>query len=635
LCEMLKTILREIEQKKGDKKRNVGKKVQKPVKKQFNNDNHNIASRNYGIQVYDLEGKKSLEQMLRTSNLKARYNQEAKNYTNLIDDLELPIATNCVRLTGDENHLWATGVYPPQVRCFMLSEFTIKFKRHLDSEAIRLVPLTTDYRKLAILEVNRVVELHAQWGKYDKFRIPREGRDMAYHAATCELLICGSSNELYRFDLEAGIFRKPIESASETSAANVIRVNPIHQLWAMGCENGFVECIDPRSRKIAGLTDACDHINKFVRNSLTLSRQVRRLEYDPSNGVTMAVGTDVGHVALFDLRKSGCVTVKDHRYESPIVALQFHDLTKNVISADERIVKIWDRESCDTLVNLELPTPITDCLAIPNSGMIMVAGERAKIKPYYIPTLGPAPKWCSFVDNVTEELDEIKKFSVHQDFKFLTVDEIVNLNLQDLFGTDMLRPHMHGYFIKMNLYKKALDQQQQQQVINDQDIENQAESRLNANRINKEDAVKSLSSDESLKIKSVDDSRFQALMEDPDFAFDNKEQNRKRKQRQKQELKFKTGEENDDDEDEQDDQDDESHDGLYPLQSSKAMSFTSSAAGSTTTRTLAKDKKRSFAERLKGSNEEEEGQEEEEDVVDRKRFKANNRRSVGNMFKKK
>jgi ribosome biogenesis protein ENP2 len=35
-----------------------------------------------------------------------------------------------------------------------------------------------------------------------------------------------------------------------------------------------------------------------------------------------------------------------------------------------------------------------------------------------------APKWCSFVDNITEELEDIKKITVYQDFKFLTLNEI-------------------------------------------------------------------------------------------------------------------------------------------------------------------------------------------------------------------
>lgn len=28
------------------------------------------------------------------------------------------------------------------------------------------------------------------------------------------------------------------------------------------------------------------------------------------------------------------------------------------------------------------------------------------MQTYYVPSVGPAPKWCSFLDNITEELEE-------------------------------------------------------------------------------------------------------------------------------------------------------------------------------------------------------------------------------------
>lgn len=38
-----------------------------------------------------------------------------------------------------------------------------------------------------------------------------------------------------------------------------------------------------------------------------------------------------------------------------------------------------------------------------------MANEAPKILTYYIPSLGPAPKWCSFLDHITEELEESKE----------------------------------------------------------------------------------------------------------------------------------------------------------------------------------------------------------------------------------
>ena len=42
----------------------------------------------------------------------------------------------------------------------------------------------------------------------------------------------------------------------------------------------------------------------------------------------------------------------------------------------------------------------------PQSGVIMVAGEQPRMMAYYVPHLGVAPYWCSFLDSLTEELEE-------------------------------------------------------------------------------------------------------------------------------------------------------------------------------------------------------------------------------------
>lgn len=41
--------------------------------------------------------------------------------------------------------------------------------------------MTEDYSKLAILQMDRNVEIHAKYGFHYKTRIPKFGRDMAYN----------------------------------------------------------------------------------------------------------------------------------------------------------------------------------------------------------------------------------------------------------------------------------------------------------------------------------------------------------------------------------------------------------------------------------------------------------------------
>lgn len=48
--------------------------------------------------------------------------------------------------------------------------------------------------------------------------------------------------------------------------------------------------------------------------------------------------------------------------------------------------------------------------------------------------MGPAPKWCGFLDTLVEELEETKKETVYDDYKFTTRNELEELGLSHLIG---------------------------------------------------------------------------------------------------------------------------------------------------------------------------------------------------------
>lgn len=72
-----------------------------------------------------------------------------------------------------------------------------------------------------------------------------------------------------------------------------------------------------------------------------------------------------------------------------------------------------------------------------------------------MPSLGPAPQWCSFLESITEEMEETQGKSLYDDFKFVTRDELHQLGLSHLAGTNLLRGYMHGFFVDHRLYIKA------------------------------------------------------------------------------------------------------------------------------------------------------------------------------------
>jgi len=65
------------------------------------------------------------------------------------------------------------------------------------------------------------------------------------------------------------------------------------------------------------------------------------------------------------------------------------------------------------------------------------------------------PRWCSFLDNITDEMEESEMTNVYDDYKFVTKDELEDLSLEHLIGTKLLRAYMHGFFMDARLYRKA------------------------------------------------------------------------------------------------------------------------------------------------------------------------------------
>eukprot|EP00976_Prorocentrum_cordatum_P087094 1186767-Prorocentrum_minimum.AAC.5 len=55
---------------------------------------------------------------------------------------------------------------------------------------------------MVFLCADRSVHFHAKFGAYHKIRTPRQGRDLAYAPNTCDMVIVGSTSDIYRVNLE-------------------------------------------------------------------------------------------------------------------------------------------------------------------------------------------------------------------------------------------------------------------------------------------------------------------------------------------------------------------------------------------------------------------------------------------------
>jgi ribosome biogenesis protein ENP2 len=217
----------------------------------------------------------------------------------------------------------------------------------------------------------------------------------------------------------------------------------------IGTEDGVVECWDFRCHSRAGKLDVTGLSSAAVASGNVFdsisggAKGCTALQFD-TDGLTMGVGTADGYVHLYDLRRADKLLSKDHLYGEPVENIHFHNTSGNIISADRKAVRIWDRNDGTTLGTLEPDGAINGLEVWPDSGLIFVPCDTHRIGTYLIPSLGPAPRWCSFLDTLTEELEEEKAPTVYEDYKFVAPEELETLGLARYKGTSLLKAYMHG-----------------------------------------------------------------------------------------------------------------------------------------------------------------------------------------------
>lgn len=293
--------------------------------------------------------------------------------------------------------------------------------------------------------------------------------------------------EVFRLNLEMGRYMRSFEvdvggddftstgggtlqGGIHTGAVNTGAIaEESHNLLAFGTSMGTVELWDPRAKGRAGVLLPPNQTGPDDGRS-----EITALEFHRS-GLTFATGSSNGLIHLYDLRSPVPLLKKDQGYGFPVHTLKFlqpstfareQTMEPKILSSDKKIIKIWDPRDGKPWTSVEPAVDINSVAWCKDSGMLLTANEGRQQHAFFIPQLGPAPRWCSFLDNLVEEMAEDPNdpnaFStgqtgaVYDNYKFLTVPQLKTLNLDHLIGrTNLLRPYMHGYFVAQRLYEEA------------------------------------------------------------------------------------------------------------------------------------------------------------------------------------
>lgn len=447
---------------------------------------------NASIPVYTVSGTNASSTL---PTLKSHNNKHRKGYQQndieLLQDFAFEEASQCIRVSPDGEWVMSTGTYKPQIHTHYLPNLALSFARHTDTINKTFQFISEDYSKSVHLQEDRSLEFHTAGGCHYKLRIPRYGRDLVVDRSSAEVYVPAvgvngnGMGEVYRINLELGRFMNEFEvdvggddlsSAGGGALQGGIRTGAVntgavaresHGLLAFGTSLGTVEYWDPRARtRVASLT---------IPVEFGVRPEVTALDFHQS-GIQNAVGTSSGLIYLYDMRSPVPTLKKDQGYDYPIQHVQFltsgsstrtTNSESKVLSSDKRIIKIWEERDGTPWTSVE-PEVDINCVAwCPDSGMILTANEGKQQHAFLIPQLGPAPKWCAFLDNVVEEMaddpndpnsyaNSRRAGEVYDNFKFLTMAQLRTLNLDHLVGkTNLLRPYMHGFFVAQKLYEEA------------------------------------------------------------------------------------------------------------------------------------------------------------------------------------
>lgn len=470
---------------------------------------------------------------------------EYANRVELLQDFEFEEASACVRVSEDGQWIMSTGTYKPQIHVHDLNQLSLSWARHTTSLNQSFVILSQDATKSLHLQTDRKLEFHTLGGCHHEIRLPRYGRDLIYDRSSAEALVAAAglgtnrTGEVFRLNLEHGRFMKSYEvdvgddEGLEVGLQGSIKAGYVnsaaiaentHNLLAFGTSKGSVELVDPRVRSRVAVLEG-------------LQGEVTSLDFNPYTGLSLVTGTSQGVCSVFDLRRPVPLLRKEQGFGfgiKNVIHLKTASQERKILSADKKIIKIWDETTGEAWTSIEPITDINFVQWVKDTGTLVTANEGKQQHVFHIPSLGSAPKWCGFLDNMVEEMAEEVRTETYDNYKFLTKPDLKSLSLDHLVGTAMLRPYMHGYFVDTKLYEQArlvanpyvYDEERQKRV--QEKVEKERASRIRGVKkvkVNQKLADKILARQERRdKVDTnagvLGDERFAKLFEDEEFAVD-------------------------------------------------------------------------------------------------------------------
>mmetsp|Transcript_35438 Transcript_35438/g.70917 ORF Transcript_35438/g.70917 Transcript_35438/m.70917 type:complete len:337 (-) Transcript_35438:762-1772(-) len=323
----------------------------------------------------------------------------------LLNDFFFPQTIQKIKETKDSKFLFATGLYPPQLKCFNLEKLSVKFKRNLDSEIIDFQILTPNWEKLVLLRQDRYLEFHSKSGCHYQLRLNKKGTDLVFDSYANILYIPSNSNEIFRIDLMEGKFLSSIKTNPEISF-HCSGISPVSNLIGTGTSTGLSQFWDPRSlKKPIGI------LKTFMTLKHTIN-PVSSIRFNNNYSHFCYTGQSQGETVIFDLRSFGPILVKKNKRKESIKTIRTNFNGNLILSSNNETINLWNEKNGKTWKTIEIQSKINHVCRIKNSGFFLIATDGPFPETKFLENLGGSPFWIPkqfFVPRIQKKILDQKK----------------------------------------------------------------------------------------------------------------------------------------------------------------------------------------------------------------------------------
>jgi ribosome biogenesis protein ENP2 len=288
------------------------------------------------------------------------------------DELYFPSYSKKLKESYDKKFLFATGTYPPQIKCFDLKNMGIKFTRYLNNEVRDFKLLNSNWEKFVILREDRTLEFHTKQGFFYNLKIPENGFDLSYSRLYGKIFIPSLNGNVFSVDLTEGKFSVSIKNnlkIEKTCSA----INESETIIGLGDSNGTVNFYDLRTTK-----NPFKSFEKMT-NSDKNSSSVTTIRFLKERSTKVAIGHNSGEIFLYDLRSKNPILSKDMGYNLPIKTIKNFINNDFIISSNSREVSFWNIKNGKGKISIKSKYGINDFCKLKNKDFLFLAVENPRI----------------------------------------------------------------------------------------------------------------------------------------------------------------------------------------------------------------------------------------------------------------